>query len=262
MEELERFKREPFNQKAIPQNWSPQIHTSKQGEFKILLTFPQSYNKDSEGFIFHLMKGEEIVEDYTPHLSSGHIHWTPDDKYVIVQIGTGPFGYLIHDISKHRFCLIKFKTPHRLNVIYTGLSIVFKFPEHKSEKYNSDYQGITRNELPIKHYQQPPDLEFQLDELTFSSKTQLSDIFYYSNALYSLKPIHDGYLEFTGRLPQDTVQGYNGQDFKLYQLKHFGDFGDLQSKLWYDENLAKHGPNLNLYNQKVSDFLGYREREV
>ena len=78
--------------------------------------------------------------------------------------------------------------------------------------------------------------------------------------VYNHELIDGGFNEFHGTLPQDTVTGYNGRAFEVYQLQAFAEYGDKISQYWLDEIKRKTNNNYNI-SHRVSDYIGQRRRQ-
>jgi len=120
--------------------------------------------------------------------------------------------------------------------------------------------GIT--ELPYKRYHKPTDITFDLNILEFYPISDLQNILSLTtdDKNYSLGLVDGGYNEFKGKFPKDTISGYNGRAFEVYQLKDFADYGDEISKFWLEEIKRKTNNNYSLWN-KVSQYIGHRRRQ-
>ena len=250
-----RYLRAPFD--VVDGVFSNEIktHVSPDQSMKLVISHSWNYKPGSNPGLFHLLDfSDNIIETFSPHTTNGHLQWTTDSRYLVLDIGENEKGLLVFDTMLMQVALIRtscrdFKIENE-NII---ISISDKF----MERINSDLLiGGGKTQLPRVKYKCPNDVTIAISNLTFFPKNKIPAILQLTEKQTPiiLDPIEDGFWEFNGTFPQNTIDGYNNRAFEMYQLETFAAYGDAQSIQWLQAIKAQNKPYQKW--DKVVDFLG------
>ena len=220
---------------------------------------------EQQRYFFTLIDEQgKIIEDFNPHTTNGLMSWSSDSQYLGVLIGEVSVGYLIMNLSQHTFALIKFKRKPPVIVSHEQGAITFTMSDHFVHILNTETLiGGGISEIPRAKYERSRDLKIKLVDLVFHHKDSMKDIFdlHKDDQAYAMGPVQNGFWPFDGRRPQNTIDGFNGRPFEVYQLKAFANFGDEQSQKWMAEIDQMTEGKYNRFLQ-VSYYLGERQKEL
>ena len=256
-----RYLRAPFD--VVDGVFSEEIktHLSPDQSMKLVISHCWNYKPGSNPGLFHLLDfSDNIIESFKPHTTNGHLAWTKDSRYLAIDIGENQKGILVIDTMLMQAALIR---TNCRDFHIENEKIVISISEKFMERINSDLLiGGGTSQLPRIKYEKPTDLAFPINSLPFYPKSNIPAIFKLTEKQKEviLDPIANGFWEFKGSFPQNTVDGFNNRDFEMYQLETFAAYGDAQSLKWLEEIKAMNKP----YEKwdKVVDYLGERKRDV
>jgi len=261
MKDSKRYLRAPFDVVDGVFNKEIKIHLSPDQSMKLVISHSWNYKPGSNPGLFHLLDfSENIIEHFTPHTTNGHLSWTSDSRFLAIDIGENEKGILLLDTMLMQVALIPTKS--RIFTI-DNQNIILSISDKFMERINSDLLiGGGKTQLPRIKYDRPEDIVIDINSLQFFPKNKIAEIFKLTEKQpqLNLEPIPNGFWEFTGSFPQNTIDGFNNRPFEIYQLETFAAYGDSQSVQWLKEIKALKKP-YQKYN-KVVDFLGKREREI
>ena len=254
-----RYLRAPFD--VVDGVFSDEIitHLSPDQSMKLVISHCWNYKPGSNPGLFHLLDfSDNIIEHFTPHTTNGHVAWSADSRYLVLDIGENEKGLLVFDTMLMQVAMIPTKCR---DFKVTENKVVISISEKFMERINSDLLiGGGTTQLPRIKYEKPVDIAVQISTLPFYPKNKISQLFKLTEKQKQiiLDPIANGFWEFSGQLPQNTMDGYNNRNFEMYQLETFAAYGDPQSIKWLDEIKAMNKP----YEKwdKVVDYLGKRDR--
>jgi hypothetical protein len=239
-----------------------QYHKSPNNLYFVTISHCWEYRMGSNACLFNLITNDgKIVEDFVPYTTGGTVAWSDDSQFLAVRINEQNEGILIMDLALHQFAFIRSRCRH---FSFQNNAICFTIPERDIKSMNSDrLVGGGTTELPRIKYLKPPDVFIPLAGLTFYDKSSLKNIAEHANDIQEiiLEPLQDGFWPFYGKFPQNTLDGFNRQEFEVYQLEAFARFGDEQSLKWLEEIKSMKDKKYNR-GLRVSCYLGNRVREV
>ena len=259
MNQKNKYLRPPYEGVEADFSKAIKYYPSPDKKHSILTSHCWEYRMGANACLFHLVNEQnDIIEDFTPLTTNSRISWKKDSSKVAILVGEGKRGILIFYLNNGKFSF--FKT-NAFTFRFDEDNLVLFISDELITNLNSDKLmggGIT--ELPRVKYSKPDDILINPGELKLFNKENLAD--YYDigeEDSFNIFPKEDGFWEFTGKLPENTIKGYNGRDFEIYQLEIFAKFGDAQSIEWLFE--IKNMTN-NQYSKwdKVSKYLGNREK--
>lgn len=260
MTDSSRYLRPPFDVVDGVFNKEIQTHLSPDQSMKLVISHCWNYKPGSNPGLFHLLDfSDNIIEHFTPHTTNGHLNWTTDSRFLGIDIGENEKGILVFDTMLMQVALIPTKCR---DFKIENESIVISISDKFMERINSDLLiGGGKTQLPRIKYKRPDDIQVSINSLQFYPKNKIAEIFKLTEKQEQviLDPIPNGFWEFNGQLPQNTVDGYNNRPFEMYQLETFSEYGDAQSTKWLEEIKALNKPYQKW--DKVVDYLGVRERD-
>lgn len=236
------------------------VNHSPDQSMKLIISHCWNYKPGSNPGLFHLLDfSDNIIEHFTPHTTNGNVGWSKDSRFLALDIGENEKGILILDTMLMQVACIRTKCR---DFKFHENEIVIFVSDKLMERLNSDKLiggGIT--ELPRIKYERPDEVRVQIDMLTFFPKNKAAEIYKLTETTKEiiLDPIENGFWEFNGKLPQNTIDGYNNRDFEIYQLETFANFGDEQAIEWMNSIKAQNKPYKKF--DKVSDYLGHQSRK-
>ena len=257
---MNKYLREPYLN--VAGNFSHKVtnYPSPNGQHSIVVSHCWEYRMGANACLFHLIdENEEIIENFSPLTTNSRLSWSQDSSRLAILIGEQHRGILLYDLEHRNFSFVKsncytFKIENEKLVLFISENFINQL---NSEKLIGG--GVS--ELPRVKYLKPEDIQIDISTLETFTKADLST--YYQNGAeneINIYPVEKGFWEFKGDLPQDTIRGYNGRDFEIYQLELFAKYGDEQSIEWLFEIKVM---TENKYSKwdKVSKYLGNRKRE-
>jgi hypothetical protein len=236
-------------------------------EFKVVFSHFHEMRMGFYESLFSLLDSQDnTVDKFEPlkAISNNYCCWSDDSKYFTLAIRfERTYGYFIVHLPSLDFALVKIFNPYPLDISFRNHAFVIAYNDRQicAANTNQLFGGGT-TALPYKKYFKPTDLLFNLPDLKFNSRDRLQDIatITESDKEYRHDLIDGGFNEFNGSFPQDTISGYNGRAFEVYQLEAFAEYGDKISKFWIEEIQRKTNNKYNRWN-KVSDYIGHRTRQ-
>jgi len=217
--------------------------------------------------LFNLLdNNEKIIDRFEPltAISSNDCCWAENSACFSLAVRVEEnYGYLFIHLPSLEFAFIKIFNPYPLDISFDSDNFIITYNDEQVKAANTNKLfGGGSNTLPYKKYIKPNDLVFKLSDLQFFKRDKMKNL---NSIIESYKEykheLNDGgFNEFKGVFPQDTITGYNGRSFEVYQLEAFAEYGDKVSKLWLDEIKNKTFGTYNKWN-KVSDYISFRKRQ-
>ena len=191
-----------------------------------------------EGLFSIFDRQDSIIKNFEPlkALSFRNCSWSHDSKHFSLAIRVDNiYGYFIVDIATLNFAFVKVANPYPLCVDFSEDTLVINYRDEQLDLANSDKLVDEKTtELPYKLFCKPEEIKLGIESLTFYSIDKLQSITRLTefDKEYKLELVDNGFAEFKGRFPQDTISGYNGRPFVVYQLETFAEYGDKVSQHW------------------------------
>jgi len=180
--------------------------------------------------------------------------WSEDENFVSLPVVNPPNGnlitesFLVYDIRKQKFASIHFNNCWVLNGHCHNNYIEIEYEDSQIS------DGIEHNLYPSKNFTKPENLRFKFAELIWTDIMELQQFNEINRdaIIHEFKPVDNGWREFKGQLPQTT-------EIIISRLEKFAEYGDAQSKEWFDE-IKEKTSKIN-YWVNASKYIGFKRRK-
>lgn len=240
---------------------------SPDNRLKVVFSYFRETRMGANEYLFSIFDNQDtIIKNFEPlrAINTRNCLWFNDSTFFSLAIRAyEKYGYILVDAKTLNFAFIKVSNPYPLCINFAENKLVIAYKNEQFDLANSSklVNGKT-TELPYKRFKKPEEINLKLESLTFYPIDELQNICKLTelDKEYKLDLIDEGFAEFKGKLPQNTVDGYNGRPFEVYQLETFAEYGDKVSQFWL--KLIKEKTN-NTYSSwsKVSDYIGKLKRK-